>query len=74
MSVKKGGGWNYRVMRTKDGDEDTLCLVEAYYNADGEVEAVAVQDVPCEESIDLMRKNFERMLAALDKPIIDEVK
>jgi hypothetical protein len=71
---KFGGGWNYRVMRTKDGDEDTLCLVEAYYNDKGEVDAVAIQDIPCEVSIDLLRKNFERMLGALDKPIIDEVK
>lgn len=69
-----GGGWNYRVMRTKDGDEDTLCLVEAYYNDKGEVDAVAVQDIPCEVSIELLRKNFERMLDALDKPIIDEMK
>lgn len=65
--------WNHRVMRmTSEGDGDSFGIHEVYYNADGTVEnwterAIAVYG----EDVEDLRWALDRMIACLEKPILD---
>lgn len=65
--------WNYRVVKSKDGEDDWYQIHSAYYNDYGfglSVEGARAGG----NSLDELRKDLERMLEALNKPIIDETK
>lgn len=70
------GIWNHRVVKriVKECGEDTerFGIHEAFYDIESETlwtdEPVSVEG----ESIAELRETLERMLAALDKPIIDD--
>lgn len=64
--------WNYRLLKTGEGDDIAFTLVEAYYDEKGAPNATAyadphelVADSPLE-----MKQVLERALIACDKPPI----
>jgi hypothetical protein len=60
--------WNHRV-RLRNGWFE---IVEAYYDADGKLEMQTVDAVsPGGETVDELRDELNRMLRALDEPVID---
>ncbi len=73
------GVWNHRVRRqTYAGDQDWYEIVEAHYDtaedADAHNASAVTTDAitPGGETLDDLRDELVHMLAALDKPIIDE--
>ncbi len=69
--------WNYRVVRTIHKEPDSTEYVEytiheTYYNEDGSVAARTVDPMyPYGETVEELKKVLERMLLALDKPVIE---
>jgi hypothetical protein len=70
--------WNHRVVRRvyKDvADSETVyCIHEAFYNLDGTEHKPSITmepDYPCGETIEELREDLQRMLRALDHPILD---
>jgi tRNA C32,U32 (ribose-2'-O)-methylase TrmJ len=65
--------WNYRVMRHTDAVGRThYAIHEAYYNDVGEVTAWTNEpSAPFGETIEELREELERMLRALDYPVIE---
>ena len=78
--------WNYRVMKHEGPDKDTgegeywFAIHEVYYESAGVNEmTVSSADVGyttepislSAESVDDLRVTLQRMLAALDKPVLD---
>lgn len=77
--------WNYRVMRHEGQGPDIqgecwFTIHEVYYKSDGVNDlAVSTADVgyttepvaPMAESVDELRVTLQRMLTALDKPVLD---
>ena len=65
--------WNYRVMRHTDAVGRThYAIHEAYYNDVGEVTAWTDEpSAPFGETIEELREELERMLRALDYPVIE---
>lgn len=66
--------WNHRVVKVTEGDELFYGIHEAYYHK-GEGEPYAWTDepvAPIGETLDELRIELERMLAALDKPVIEQ--
>lgn len=62
--------WNYRVLKSKDGDNDLLRIVEAYYNSDGELRSYGEASAPVGETLEEIQNVLDKMKTALDKPII----
>lgn len=69
--------WNYRVVRRKgsgigEGLEDYR-IFSAYYEEHGGKPALAEDPAyPCGETLDELREDLKKMLAALDEPVFDE--
>ena len=67
-------GWNNRVMRRecKGYDEEWFEIHEVYYDDNDEVEGYTKDAIaPGGHSIEELRRELERMLACLDKPVLD---
>jgi hypothetical protein len=66
--------WNHRVMRQHfDSGEVHYGIREVFYDEDGTVKGWTAEPVdPHGESVDGLRECLQRMLAALDKPVLDE--
>lgn len=65
--------WNYRVVKKHYPDTDETCFTihEAHYNDNGELYAYTESGVdPCGESIEELRELLNRMLRALDNPVL----
>lgn len=68
--------WNHRVMRQHfDGtDEVTYGIREVFYNDDGSIDGWTAEPIdPHGETVEELRADLERMLACLDRPVLDEV-
>lgn len=65
--------WNYRLMRHTDAfGREYFAIHEAYYNDVGEVTAWTDDAAsPMGENVDEVRGDLERMLRALDYPVIE---
>jgi len=64
--------WNHRVIRhvTDEGDE-WFGIHEVYYD-DGEPHSCTKEHIsPCQEDIPALKWELEKMLQAIDKPVID---
>lgn len=69
------GHWNYRVVKTKDGDDDWYAVHSCYYDDDGEADGTSLLASRAGgNTLEQLRADLQRMLEALDKPIIDETK
>lgn len=70
-------GWNYRVYRRKINDDPGgapyfYSIHEAYYAEPEEVSSYSKNPIaPVASSLDELRWSLEKMLAALDKPVLD---
>ena len=65
--------WNHRVMRrVYPNDEVMYQIYEVFYNADGSIWGFTNDPVdPCGETVEEVRESLERMLRALDRPVLD---
>lgn len=62
--------WNYRTVCDKDG---FLGIREIYYDDDGEIDNMTVDDCsPGGENFKELVSDLMAMMAALDKPVINE--
>ena len=65
--------WNYRVIRTEDGDEPWYAIHEVYYDDNHAVDGYTLRPVTVSgNSIDDLRWTLEQMLKSLDKEVIEE--
>jgi hypothetical protein len=64
--------WNYRVVRRTTNGETTYAIHEVHYSDDGDPQACTEAPIEIIESTpgDL-RETVQRILACLDKPILD---
>lgn len=68
------GHWNHRVLKHNAGTEDEyLAIHEAFYGVDGEDDVVWTRDpiTVTGETIEELRETLERMLRALETPVLD---
>lgn len=64
--------WNYRVVKSKDGEDDYYQIHSTYYY-EGNINGMSVNpSVAGGYNLDELRIDLKRMLEALDKPIIDQ--
>lgn len=65
--------WNYRVIKTEDGDSAYYAIHEVYYNDDGQIFASTVDPAyPGGSTVEELRGDLENYLLALDAPIINK--
>lgn len=65
--------WNYRVIKSKDGEDDYYQVHSIYYNDNSEISAKSLHAAKAGgNTLEELRSDLQRMLEALDKPIIDE--
>ena len=67
--------WNHRVMiRHHEGtDETSMGIREVFYDDDGNIDAWTADDMdPHGETLEELRADLERMLACLERPVLDE--
>jgi hypothetical protein len=65
--------WNYRVVKSKEGDLDWYEIHEAYYDDGQSYPSVITQNpsAPAGNSIEDLKENIETMLLALEKPVLN---
>lgn len=64
--------WNYRVIRHVKNNEEFYHVHEVYYDDNGTPTMVSTEPIaPYAESVEDLKWVLERMLEALDKPILD---
>lgn len=70
--------WNHRVVKfdqSEFNEEPWLTICEVFYNTQGKEQGhTAFGVVPGSETIEGLRWVLTKMLEALDKPILDEMK
>ena len=68
--------WNYRVIKTRDNESDAVYqIIEVYYDDDGAIEQWSTQpNAAGGEDLDELKNDLLHQLAALDKPVLEEVK
>lgn len=65
------GHWNHRVTRQKTRFGDWYAIREVYYDDQGNVTAWTEGEMaPVGETVEELRADLERMLAALDEPVL----
>jgi hypothetical protein len=64
--------WNYRIMRSGEGDLRSYFISEVYYGADRPIEAWSKAIAPIGDTEDQLRADFALMLRALDHPVLIE--
>ena len=65
-------GWNHRVMKSKDGEDDFFTIHEVYYDKEGKVDGDTARGTsPCGKSLQELREALERMLKSLDKEVLN---
>ena len=66
--------WNYRVLKSKDGDDDWFQLHEIYYDKENTVNGwVKAGATVHGNSIDDLRDTLNKMLEALDKEELTKI-
>lgn len=66
--------WSYRVVRRvwPRHQETTFAIHEAYSHADGRVHSLSIDPIePYAETLDELRDDMARMIAALNRPVLD---
>jgi hypothetical protein len=64
-------GWNHRVMKHKDGEDDFFQIHEVYYTEDGEVDGYTLNGAAAGgNTLDELRSELQRMLDSLDKEVL----
>tara|TARA_R110002074_G_scaffold308931_1_gene479681 strand:- start:72 stop:281 length:210 start_codon:yes stop_codon:yes gene_type:complete len=64
-------GWNHRVMKHKDGEDDFFQIHEVYYTEDGEVDGYTLNGASAGgNTLDELRSELQRMLDSLDKEVL----
>jgi hypothetical protein len=64
-------GWNHRVMKHKDGEDDFFTIHEVYYNKEGKVDGYTKKGTSAGgNSLQELREDLERMLKSLDKEVL----
>lgn len=65
--------WNYRVMRYTDGHGDeTYGIYAVYYDQQGDITGYsATPSFPIGDTLEELREDFNNMLLAYGKPVID---
>ena len=51
-------GWNHRVMKHKDGEDDFFTIHEVYYNKKGKVDGYTIKEV---QQVVIHYKNLEKI-------------
>lgn len=68
-----GSYWNYRLYREQSGDTAEITIREVYYDASGRPSGVTERGVgPMGESIEELREDIAKMMAAFDFPIVSD--
>ena len=68
--------WDYRIVRreSEDGSDEWYSIQEIYYDEETEKPIAQTIDLQVEgDTISGMRTQLERMLKALDQPVLDEI-
>lgn len=65
--------WDHRVVRQIVHGEEWFGIHEAFYSLEGKTVWTEKPVGVVGESIDELRETLERMMAALDRPVIDEM-
>lgn len=65
--------WNYRVMRHVGDGEEWLGIHEVYYDDNGKPNGHTEDEIAptSDEGVDGLRWVLDRMMEALDKPVLD---
>jgi hypothetical protein len=65
--------WNYRVVRTTEGDPESFAIYEVFYDDQGQPEARTEQpSYPAGETLEELRHDLQHYLAALDHPVLED--
>ena len=65
--------WNYRVIKTEDGDSAYYAIHEVYYNEDGQIFGLTVDSsFPGGSTVEELKEDLKHYLLALDAPIINK--
>lgn len=68
------GSWNYRVIRTGSGDETELNFHEVHYDEHKVIIGWTENPIPpTSETVKGLRWHLDRMIEALQKPVLEEV-
>jgi len=65
-------GWNHRVMKRKDGDDDWYQIHEVYYDSKLEPNSWTKEGIaPGGNTLEELRDELIRMIKSLDKEILE---
>ena len=65
--------WNYRVVRTANGDEEWFAIYEIYYDDDGRPEARTEAPAhPAGKTLEELAEDLRSYQAALRKPVLED--
>ena len=65
--------WNYRVVRTTQGDEEWFAIYEVYYDDEGRPEARTEEPVsPAGETLEALQQDLQWYLRALQEPVLED--
>jgi hypothetical protein len=65
--------WNYRVLKSKDGEDDWYQIHEVYYDKENGVNGWAENGATvCGNTLAEIRSSLELMLKSLDKEILNK--
>lgn len=63
--------WNYRIIKTTIGGEDSYGIHEVYYDENGKPKMYSEDPIPAHgETLTELREDMDRLLQAFEKPII----
>ena len=64
--------WNFRVFKVERMGEEMFSIREAYYDDAGDLDGFTGPIAPQGDTVDDLRKELQRMLAACDRPVLDD--
>ena len=65
--------WNYRVVCTTDGEEESFAIYEVYYDDEDRPEARTEQPAsPAGETLEELQEDLQAYLRALSEPVLDD--
>lgn len=65
--------WNYRVVKTIVGGEESYGIHEVYYDEQGELQMFSADPCPVySETLEGLEKEISRFEAALGRPVLQE--
>jgi hypothetical protein len=65
--------WNYRVVRTTDGEEESFAIYEVYYDGDGRPGARTEDPAHSSgETLEELQEDLQAYLRALSEPVVDD--